>query len=268
MESIIAQNEDVLVAPLDFSIGSNAASYIVGREQATYFSSQNLVSPDGVKVAKFQVGGNGFIDLSSMYFTALLTNKSTTTPLQPLTCEAHSLFKRLICRAAGSLVESIEMFNVSEEYVRRLLPLEKRQNLANMFLGSVAGTGANGHDLQARTLAAGASKRIMFRPMTSAVLNLKKYWPALLLGAQGLTFELELCPQAEAVSSDTPYELSDLRILTDVVQLRVSSLTSTPASCYQGSPYSSTSRCTKTPCSICPATPPSGASAARASTAA
>ena len=59
----------------------------------------------------------------------------------------------------------------------------------------------------------------MFRPMTSAVLNIKKYWPALLMGAQGLTFELELAPQDEAVSSATAYELSDLRILVDQCQL-------------------------------------------------
>ena len=140
MESIIAQNEDVLVAPLDFSVGGSAASYITSREQATYFSTQNLVSPQGVKIAKFQVGGNGFLDLSSLYFTALLVNKSSSAALQPLTAEAHCLIKRLIVRVAGTLVESIELFNVSEEYVRRLLPLEKRMNLSGMFLGAVTVT--------------------------------------------------------------------------------------------------------------------------------
>ena len=57
MESILAQNEDVLVEPLNFSLG-NAASYIVSREQQTFFSSQNLVSPSSVRVAKFQLGSN------------------------------------------------------------------------------------------------------------------------------------------------------------------------------------------------------------------
>ena len=89
MESIIAQNEDVLAAPLDFSIGGSAASYIVNREQATFFSSQNLVSPSGVKIAKFQVGGTSFLDLSSLYFTAQLTCKSSSAALTPLTAEAH-----------------------------------------------------------------------------------------------------------------------------------------------------------------------------------
>ena len=126
MESIIASSgEDVLVAPLDFSIGGNAASYIVSRESATFFSTQNLVSPNGVKVARYTLAGNSFLDLSSCYFTAVLTNKSSTTALKPLTAEAHCLFKRLIVRVAGTLVEDIELFNVSEEYVKRFLPLEK-----------------------------------------------------------------------------------------------------------------------------------------------
>ena len=89
MESIIAQNEDVLVAPLDFSVGGSAASYIVSREQATYFSTQNLVSPQGVKIAKFQLGGHGFLDLSSLYFTALLTEKSGTAELRRRTVSSN-----------------------------------------------------------------------------------------------------------------------------------------------------------------------------------
>jgi hypothetical protein len=107
---------------------------------------------------------------------------------------------------------------VNEEFVRRLLPLEKRQNLAGTFLGAKPNTGANGYDLEANELAAGATKRVLYRPMTSGVLNLKKYWPALLV-SQGLTFELELAPAAEAVLStgSQDYTLSNLRVLCDSV---------------------------------------------------
>jgi hypothetical protein len=56
MEAIIAQNDaQQLVQPLDFSLG-DAASYIVSRDQQTFFSSQNLVSPSSVRIAKFQLG--------------------------------------------------------------------------------------------------------------------------------------------------------------------------------------------------------------------
>ena len=47
--------------------------------------------------------------------------------MKPLTAEAHCLFSRLIVKAAGQLVENIELMNVQEEYVRRILPLEKRK---------------------------------------------------------------------------------------------------------------------------------------------
>ena len=218
-ESIISQTPDVLVAPIDFSVG-NAASYIVGRENATYFSSQNLVAPDNVRVCKFQIGSNGFLDLSSLYVTGLLHNKGAAA-ITPLTCEAHCLFKRLIVRISGTLVESQEFHNVSEEFIRRLLPLEKRMNLSSMFLGSVAGTGVEGHDLLSNSLGAGNSKRIMYRPMGSGVLNLSKYLPALVLGQQALSIELECCPADEAFTSTqtVSYELSDLRCLCDTVTL-------------------------------------------------
>lgn len=134
MESIISTaSEDLLVAPIDFSIGKNTAQYVTAREQVTYFSSQNIVSPTGVRVAKFQVGNpTAFLDLSSLYFAFELTNLGSSA-MKPLTAEAHCLFSRLIVKAAGQLVENIELFNVQEEYVRRILPLEKRKKCQICF---------------------------------------------------------------------------------------------------------------------------------------
>jgi hypothetical protein len=218
MEAIIAQNDaQQLVQPLDFSLG-DAASYIVSRDQQTFFSSQNLVSPSSVRIAKFQLGSANFLDLSTAFFAFDLTNNGASA-LTPLTAEAHCLFKRLIVRAGGTLVESCELHNVTEEFVRRLLPLEKRQNLAGLFLGAAPSTGTNGYDLEPNTLAAGATKRVLYRPMTCGLLNLKKYWPALLMGQQGITLELECAPASEAVLStgSQDYTLSNLRVLCDSV---------------------------------------------------
>ena len=135
-ESIVSQNPDVLVEPLDFSIKGAAASYITSRDECTFSSSQILVSPQGVRVARFQLGSTGFLNLGSLYFTALLTNKDESKALQPLACEAHCLFSRLIAKCAGTLIENLELFSTSEEYVRRLLPHEKRLNLSSMILGA------------------------------------------------------------------------------------------------------------------------------------
>jgi hypothetical protein len=182
-------------------------------ESRLFFNSQNLVSPSSKKLAKFQIGGNGFLDLSWLYFAFDLTNNHGSAALTPLAVEPHCLFKRLIVRVgSGTLVESLERHNVAEEFVRRLLPHEKL-NLAGMFLGANTTTGVNGYELEANPLAAGATKRVLYRPMTSGMLNLKEYWPALLSGAQGLTFELELPQAAEAVlgSGSQDYTLSNLR---------------------------------------------------------
>ena len=125
LESIIATGNDVLAGPLDFQIGQDQASYIVAREQQSFFSSQNLVNPNSVKTLKYQLGGNGFLDLSTLCFAFTLKNLSATHSLQPLTTEAHCLFRRLIIRIGGTLVENQELFSRNEEFARRLLPAEK-----------------------------------------------------------------------------------------------------------------------------------------------
>ena len=233
LESIIATGEDVLAGPLDFDIGSDQASYIVSREQQTFYSSQNILNPTSVKTLKYSLGGNGFLDLSTLHFTFLLKNLSPTLELQPLTCEAHCCFRRFIVRISGTLCENQEFFSKNEEFVRRILPAEKRKDLASMFLG-VASYGGHGHDMIPNSIPANAvgagttsSKRVVFRPLTSAILNMKKYLPALLL-SQGITIELELdnvensfasANDAGSVSYSQLYSLEDCRCLCDQVTL-------------------------------------------------
>ena len=97
-----------------------------------------------------------------------------------------------------------------------------------MFLG-VYSDGGNGHDMVSNRLLGLASKKILFRPLTSGILNMSKYLPALLLST-GMTIELELNDVAESLASQSTinsssvthsqdYELSDCRILCDQVTL-------------------------------------------------
>ena len=87
-----------------------------------------------------------------------------------------------------------------------------------MFLG-VSSDGGNGHDMVSNTIAANGSKKVLFRPLTSAVLNMSKYLPALLL-SQGMTIELELDEAANSMASavgatthSQAFELEDCRCL-------------------------------------------------------
>ena len=115
LESIIATGSDVLAGPLDFQLGQDQASYIVSREQQTFFSSQNLVNPTSVRTLKFQIGGNGFLDLSTLVFAFTLRETSGSHSLQPLTTEAHHLFRRMIVRISGTMVENKELFSREEK---------------------------------------------------------------------------------------------------------------------------------------------------------
>ena len=93
-----------------------------------------------------------------------------------------------------------------------------------MFLG-VASDGGNGHDMVPNVIAANHSKKVLFRPLTRAVLNMSKYLPSLLL-SQGLSIELELCPAAESMASEVggtthsqEFQLEDCRCLVDSIGL-------------------------------------------------
>ena len=228
LESIIATGSDVLAGPLDFQVGQDQASYIVNREQQSFFSSQNIVNPTSVRTLKFQIGSNGFLDLSTLVFAFDLHETGGTNSLQPLTCEAHHLFRRMIIRISGTMVENKELFSREEEFARRLLPAEKRKDLANMYLG-VYSDGGNGDDLVANRLPANGQKKVLFRPLTSAILNMSKYLPALLLST-GMTIELELADAIDAMAQSQTlagqalthsqaYELLNCRVLCDQVTL-------------------------------------------------
>ena len=88
-----------------------------------------------MRTLKFQLGGNGFLDLSTLVFAFTLRETGGVSTLQPLTSEAHCLFRRMIIRISGTMVENKELFSREEEFARRLLPAEKRKDLAGMFLG-------------------------------------------------------------------------------------------------------------------------------------
>ena len=219
MESIVSQGSDELIPSLDFSIGSNSASYVISREFATFFSSQNLVSSGGVRVAKWQLSSvNSFLDLSSLYFVMRLTNKSSA-PIQFLGAEGWCMFNRFMSRVSGTLVDDIDNFALGESIARRLLPLEKQENLSQMFLGHTA-SGTGDGILKSPPLGVGESRLVMFRPMTSAILNMSKMFPGFLLGSAGLELSMTLAdPNESTLSSSSSFELSDLRAICETVQV-------------------------------------------------
>ena len=228
LSTIISTGSDVLAAPLDYQLGDQA-NYITRRENQTFFSAQNLAKPTSVRTLKFQIGGNAFHDLSTLVFAFRIKNDHATRMMYPATLEAHHLFRRMIIRIAGTMVENKEFFAREEEFHRRLLPKEKRKDLAGMYFG-VESEGKEGHDMIPNRLPGNTSKNVLFRPMTSAILNMKKYLPSCLIGS-GMTIELELADYADSlitrknfganqiVDLSQEYTIFDARCLVDEVTL-------------------------------------------------
>ena len=129
LESIIATGSDVLAGPLDFQIGNDQASYIASRESQTFFANQNVVTPTSVRTLKFQLGGNGFLDLSTLVFAFTLRETGGTHTLQPLTCEAHNFFRRMIVRISGTQVENKEFFFRARRNLRGAYCLLKKERI-------------------------------------------------------------------------------------------------------------------------------------------
>ena len=101
---------------------------------------------------------------------------------------------------------------------------KKRKDLSMMFLG-VASDGGNGHDMVSNTIQAGGSKKVLLRPLTSAVLSMSKYLPALLIN-QGMTVELELDSSDMSMAQSNggtifsqTFQLEDCRCLCDSIVL-------------------------------------------------
>jgi hypothetical protein len=222
MESIISSGNDFLLGPLSYDVMQDQASYVTSRRNSQIFANVSEVGPNAVKSVKFNLADpSGFLDLSTLCFSFTVVNTGPGV-LHPLTAIPHNFWSRLIVRCSSALVEDIQHMGKTEEMFSRFMSLEKRKNAAVMGLGQTGGTQA-GDDHAARTIAAGAQKRVVWRPLSSGLLNCGKWMPAMLLGAGGLTFELEVADAVAAVRNFTGesvnYVLKDMICHVDTCTL-------------------------------------------------
>ena len=108
MEATTSAVEDSLVQSLDFKI-KPGASYVTGRRNCSFFSTGgNTYAPNGVKVLRFQLSSDGWLDPSSVRIMYTLVNKSTDAGalLRPLGSPA-TFFRRFCVLCGGTVIEDI-----------------------------------------------------------------------------------------------------------------------------------------------------------------
>jgi hypothetical protein len=75
MEATTAAIEDVLVNSFDYKL-KPSATYVTERRNCTFFSQgSNVYSPSGVRVLKFQLSSNGWLDPDSVRIMYTLVNE-------------------------------------------------------------------------------------------------------------------------------------------------------------------------------------------------
>ena len=120
MEHHAQSIDDALIGGLSYKL-KPGASYVTNRRSVSYFASGgNTYSPNGVKVMKFNLTGDQWLDPSTFRVAFQLNNhngNTSSTPsfpimVQPLSWNPAVFFfrrARLIC--GGQVVEDIDDFN-------------------------------------------------------------------------------------------------------------------------------------------------------------
>jgi hypothetical protein len=210
MESILQSTEDHLVSQLSFKLPNNGASYVQGKDQATFFpQGGDVYNPlAGQRVLRFSLASSGYMDLSSLVISMDFQN-GPAAPATTLVNGAHCLFTRARVLLSGTEIENVESYNVAAEVFHRLLPAEKKSNIELMGFGG-------------GPIARGASKSILFRPTILGICN-QPLWIPPFLGSQGCVLELHLASpelfMAAGVDQSQAYSLSNVRALCDVFTL-------------------------------------------------
>ena len=184
MESILSGGQDFLLPGLSYDLSGDQASYVVSRRNSVVSSNVPTAGPNDVRQVTFNIADpSGFLDLSSLCFQWTVVNSHATAALQPLSAVPHCCWSRMIISISSAIAEDVQYLSRTEEMLNRFLPYEKRRAAAAMGFG-LASSSENGADHLARTVAAnGGEQRVVWRPLSSGILNSGKLFSRHALGS-------------------------------------------------------------------------------------
>ena len=115
MEHHVQSIEDALIGGLSYKLKSGA-SYVTDRRSVTFFASGgNQYSPSGVKVCKFNIVADQWLEPSTFRVMFTLNNLATpgigSASIHPLHWNPAVLFRRARVIAGGQVIEDIDDFN-------------------------------------------------------------------------------------------------------------------------------------------------------------
>ena len=222
MESILASGTDQRIPELDVSVYQNQSSFVLSRTQSTTTCPTPVLQPTGVRTAKLSIVDGNFLDLSTLSFSFKIHNTDGANALRPCNAIPSCWFRRMLIKVNGTTVEDLNHVGRMERQIEQFVSTNKRRNWGDAGSGWETLTDA-GTDALAATIAAGTSKKVTWRPLSSGFLQCGRYLPSMGGAAGGLVIELELADLTDAVvghtNTSTTWQIEEFQCHLDSVTL-------------------------------------------------
>ena len=129
MESHAQATEDYLIEGLSFKLAPGA-SYVTNRRSVSFYpQGGNSYAPNGVKVIRLALTGEGWLDPSTIRVMFDLNNISTDANKYLKTVGGPwSFFRRMRLMAGGTVIEDIDNYARTHQQFHTLVSPSKRQN--------------------------------------------------------------------------------------------------------------------------------------------
>ncbi len=179
MESHAQATEDYLIEGLSFKLAPGA-SYVTNRRSVSFYpQGGNSYAPNGVKVIRLALTGEGWLDPSTLRVMFDLNNITTDTAKSLKTISGPwSFFRRMRLMAGGTIIEDIDNYARTHDMFHTLVSPVKRQNDTIEGFGIAGdilrnrGTGAHPEGLPQQNafsyfgMPAGSGRTVLFKPLS------------------------------------------------------------------------------------------------------
>ena len=138
MEHHVQSIDGSLIGGLNYKL-KHGASYVTDRRKCTFYASGgNQHSNSGVKVCKFNIVSDQWLDPSSFRVMFTLNNLNPASPLnviKPLHWNPAVLFRRCRLTCGGVVNEDIDDFNRLSLMMTALKPVDEQRDIAMQGFG-------------------------------------------------------------------------------------------------------------------------------------
>ena len=142
MEHHAQSVDDALIGGLSYKLTSGA-SYVTNRRSVSYFPmGGNNYSPTGVKVIKFNLTGDQWLEPDTLRIMFQMNNADNASALKPLHWNPAVFFRRARLIAGGQVVEDIDNFNRLSLMLSSLKTTEQQLMDASEGFGSYVEQGS------------------------------------------------------------------------------------------------------------------------------